>query len=70
MEGSFVHLRHVRLWRQIRSNYIFVGPARIREKDRAAIVSLRARTQAAGEVFGFPLGALLLTGVAASFALI
>jgi hypothetical protein len=56
----------VRLWRQIRPNYIFVEPAGIRERDRAAIVSLRARTQAAGEVFGFLLGALLLTGVAAS----
>jgi hypothetical protein len=34
----------------------------------AAIVSLRARTQAAGEVLGFLLGALLLAGVIASFA--
>jgi hypothetical protein len=42
----------------------------IRERDRAAIVSLRARTQTVGEAFGFLLGALLLTGVATSLALI
>jgi hypothetical protein len=41
----------------------------IGERDRAAIVCLRARTQAAGGVLRFLLGALLLTGVAASFAL-